>query len=254
MMVPSHRREGVRMVTNSAFGSSRAEVAAARLAEILNSVEIGARLGTKEQVRTTVDRSLSLGSFNETLRLLQARGLITVRPGPGGGVFAAEQSPMARLGNALLGLNIDRSTVSEALRIRNALEALVVDDACRYATPSDLAAMAVALGHMADALKAEDGITFLHANWELHSKIAAATRSEILSSLYLSLLDLVEEHTISVRSAGLMSLTEFHQERLAIHEQLVRAIEDGDVEAAAVAVERHNSGLDVGPQPNGRQR
>ncbi|MGB0102502.1 MAG: FCD domain-containing protein [Nocardioides sp.] len=240
------------MAMTTSFGSSRAEVAASHLADILSGVETGARLGTKEEVRAKVDASLSLGTFNETLRLLQARGLITVRPGPGGGVFAAEQSPMAKLGNALLGLNIDRSTVAEAVRIRNALEFLIVEDACRYATQADLDAMGAALGKMADALTAEDGIAFLHSNWELHSKIAAATRSEILSSLYLSLLDLVEEHTISVRSAGPMSLTEFHQQRLVVHQELVRVIEDGDLDSARGVVERHN--MDSDPRPTLRQR
>ncbi|KRE94204.1 hypothetical protein ASG76_12555 [Nocardioides sp. Soil774] len=234
----------------TSFGSSRAEVAAAKLADILAGQQTGARLGTKEEVRASVDASLSLASFNETLRLLQSRGLVTVRPGPGGGVFVAEQSPMARLGNALLGLNIDRSTVGEAVRIRNALEALVVEDACLYATRADVAAMEQALARMRDALREEDGIEFLHSNWELHSKIAATARSEILSSLYLSLLDLVEEHTISVRSAGPMSLTEFHRERLGIHEDLVRAIEQGDLVEAAATVELHNKGLGVEARPS----
>ena len=240
--------------SSTSFGTSRAEVAATKLADILATEQTGARLGTKEEVRATVDPSLSLASFNETLRLLQSRGMITVRPGPGGGVFVAEQSPMARLGNALLGLNIDRSMVGEAVRIRNALEALVAEDACLHATVSDLAAMEQALDRMREALRQEDGIEFLHSNWELHSKIAQATRSEILGSLYLSLLDLVEEHTISVRSAGPMSLTEFHRERLAIHEELVRAITHGDLDEVARTVALHNEGLDVDHRPSRRAR
>ncbi len=235
------------MATAPSFGTSRAGVAAAALAVVVSDAETGARLGTKEEVRARVD--VSLGTFNETLRLLQERGLVTVRPGPGGGVFVAEQSPMTRLGHALLGLNIDRHTVAEAVRIRNALDFLIVEDACRYATEPDLTAIAAALQRMADTVKADDGIAFLRANWNLHSKIAAAARSEILSSIYLSLLDLIEEHTISVVSAGPMSLSEFHEERLAVHTELVRAIEDGDVDLARAVLLRHNQGLQADTQP-----
>ncbi|MGN6576398.1 MAG: FadR/GntR family transcriptional regulator [Nocardioides sp.] len=210
------------------------------------------RLGTKEEVRATVN--VSLGTFNETLRLLQERGLVTVRPGPGGGVFVAEQSPMARLGHALLGLNIDRTTIAEAVRIRNALEFLIAEDACRYATEADLAAMRGALKRMADAVEDEDGIEFLHANWDLHSKVAAAAKREMLSSLYLSLLDLVEEHTTSVRSVGLVPLSEFHAERLQVHRELIDAIESGDMETAAEVVQRHNVGLDPDVRSNGRRQ
>ncbi len=229
------------MPTLTSFGSSRAGVAAARLAEIVARAETGERLGTKSEVRQIVQ--VSLGTFNETLRLLQERGLLTVRPGPGGGVFVAEQSPMARLGHALLGLNIDRGTVAEAVRIRNSLEFLTVEDACRYAGRGDIEAMRSALRDMADAIDSEDGIAFLRSNWDLHAKIAAAANSEILSSLYRSLLDLVEEHTISVTSADSVPLTEFHKARLAIHAELVQAIEDGDLAQAADVVQRHNVGM-----------
>jgi len=226
---------------DASFGPSRAGVAAGKIAARVAQAAPGSRLGTKQEVRAAV--GVSLGTFNESLRLLQARGLVTVRPGPGGGVFVAEPSPMAKLGHALLGLNIDRSTIAEALRIRDALEYLIAEDACRYASQQDLMAMHAALDRMAEALADEDGVGFLHANWDLHSRIAAAARTEILASIYTSLLDMIESHTISVRAAGPMSLTDFHTERLAIHRELVSAIEEGDIPRCEAAVAEHNAGL-----------
>ncbi|WUX26907.1 GntR family transcriptional regulator [Streptomyces sp. NBC_01438] len=41
---------------------------------------------------------VSVGTFNEALRLLQSRGLVTVKPGPGGGLFSGEQSPRGPAG------------------------------------------------------------------------------------------------------------------------------------------------------------
>jgi GntR family transcriptional repressor for pyruvate dehydrogenase complex len=37
-------------------------------------------------------------TLTEAVRLLQERGLVTVRPGPKGGIFVARPDPFARLG------------------------------------------------------------------------------------------------------------------------------------------------------------
>lgn len=224
------------------FGGSRAEVAASRLAAVAAKATPGERLGTKEEVRSSVD--VSLGTFNETLRLLQTRGIVTVRPGPGGGVFVAEQSPMVKLGNALLGISINRSVVTEAVRIRNALEPLIVEDACQLASDDDVAAMRAQIDAMRRAVDDEDGLQFLHANWELHSRIARTGRSEMLASLYRSLLDLESEHTVSIQSSDHGALTRFHQERLQVHADLVEAIAARDAARALDVVEEHNRGIE----------
>src|SRR5882757_6150164 len=78
-------------------GPSRVDIAVDSIAAIAQAASPGARLGTKEEMRGR--SGVSVGTFNEALRLLQSRGLVTVRPGPGGGLFAAQQSPMVRLGN-----------------------------------------------------------------------------------------------------------------------------------------------------------
>ncbi len=69
------------------------------------SADPGDRLGSKEELRQLC--GVSVGTFNEAIRLLQARGLVSIRPGPGGGLFATEQSPMVRLGNSVLALDAE---------------------------------------------------------------------------------------------------------------------------------------------------
>ena len=102
----------------------------------------------------------SFGRTNEALRLLQARGLVTVRPGPGGGLFACEPAPTVRLGNLMLALDSDQASVADAVRIRNTLDAMVVEDAVGHATAADIAALRGGLGDMAGAAKVGNGIAF----------------------------------------------------------------------------------------------
>lgn len=67
---------------------SRAHEVAQALAERSRAAQPGERLGQKADLRDLV--GASIGSFNEGLKLAEARGVVTVRRGPQGGIFAAE--------------------------------------------------------------------------------------------------------------------------------------------------------------------
>nr|WP_237523899.1 FCD domain-containing protein [Streptomyces sp. SID4926] len=207
--------------------------------------EPGSRLGTKEELRTLCE--VSVGTLNEALRLLQARGQVTVKPGPGGGLFSARQSPMVRLGNSVLALDERENDVATAVRIRDALEPLLVEDALWHASPADLAALHRHLEAMEHAVMAEDPVAFVHANWRLHAAIAAISPNALLSSLYTHLLDLIESHTLSVLpdDSG-QPLHEFVNDRYALHAAIVDALERRDREEALRLVHAHNTSAGTG--------
>ncbi|QDQ16085.1 FadR family transcriptional regulator [Streptomyces spectabilis] len=180
--------------------ASRAEVAAQRIAAMVADAEPGERLGTKEELRATC--GVSVGTFNETLRLLQSRGLVTVRPGPGGGLFAAEQSALRRLGNFVLALDTDTDTgqadgkrAEEARRIRDALVPLLVEDALWHASPADVAALREELTQLAEAARQADAVAFAAADHRLRTRLAAVSPNSLLRSLYATLLPVAEPDT-----------------------------------------------------------
>jgi DNA-binding FadR family transcriptional regulator len=216
---------------------TRARMAADRIANLAGGLTPGARLGTKDELR--VHCGVSVGTLNEALRLLQARGLVTVRPGPGGGLFAAEQSPMVRLGNSVLALDADQTSVAEAVRIRNALDPLLVEDALWHSSPADVAGMREQLDEMAEATAAEDATAFIHANWALHARIAGVSPNRILRGIYTGLLDLVESHTLAVLPVGEQPLPDYLTERLRLHTRLVDAIAGQDAETAMRLIHEH---------------
>jgi hypothetical protein len=71
---------------------------------------------------------------------------------------------MVRLGNSVLALDEDAASVADAVRIRDALDPLLVEDALRHASPDDLTAMRRELARMRAAATALDGTAFVHAN------------------------------------------------------------------------------------------
>jgi DNA-binding FadR family transcriptional regulator len=220
-------------------GRSRAEQAADRVAGLAAGAPPGTRLGTKEEVRARCD--VSVGTFNEALRLLQARELITVRPGPGGGLFVADRPPVVRLGDSLLKLDTGQATVGDAIRIRDALDPLLIEDALWHASPADLAVLRGHLEPMAEALASQDAVAFVHANWQLHAQLAAVSPNQMLRALYGALLDLIEGHTLSVLPAGETPLPGYLEERYRLHADLVAALERRDSAEARRLIAAHST-------------
>lgn len=222
-------------------GQSRADQVAAQLAEAITKLRPGQRLGTKNELREQT--GVSIGTFNETLRILQSRGLIELRRGPRGGLFTAERSPMTQLGHAVLKLDISAATIAEAMDIRDALDPLLLNDAVEHSSAHHLAMMRGQLERMEDAVSRDDGIAFLHSNWRLHAMIAEVSPRPILKGFYLSLLDLIEQHTIEIASDANQPLAHFHRNRYNIHVRLVDSIANRDTKTAQKVLRQHNAGV-----------
>ena len=206
---------------------------------IADAASAGDRLGSKEELRARC--GVSVGTFNEAVRIAQSRGLVSVRPGPGGGVFAAVQSAMVRLGNSVLALDASDNSVAEAIRIRDALDPLLIEDALWHASPADIAGMREILADMSAAANRSDPTGFVHANWQLHARIAAVSPHPVLRSLYVSLLDQIESHTLEVLPGSQQPLPDYIAERLALHAAIVDALERRDRAVALRLMAEHNN-------------
>lgn len=218
---------------------TRPAQAAREIEALAASLRPGDRLGTKHELRARC--RVSVGTFNEALRMVQSRGIVRVKPGPGGGVFVDSPSPMVRLGNSMLALDEDAASVADAIRLRDAIDPLVVEDAMEHANASQITAMRTELRRMKAAVDAGDSTAFVHANWALHARIADASPSPMLRSLYSSLLDIVESHLLSVLPADEQPLPEYVQYRYDLHAALVDAIADGDRKALDLIAEHNTS-------------
>ncbi|MGC2004294.1 FCD domain-containing protein, partial [Trebonia sp.] len=94
---------------------------------------------------------------------------------------------------------------------------------------------------MAAAVASGDPAAFVHANWHLHAQIAAISPSQLLRTLYSSLLEMIERHTLSVLPAEGTSLPGYIEERYQLHADLVAALERRDAVETRRLIATHNT-------------
>jgi len=215
-------RQGSR-APGQARGSRAQQIAAEIEVEILASRHpAGTNIGRRTDLITRFGVSPSV--MNEALRILRERNLVTVRPGPNGGVIVDSPPPQIRLGGIDVwhqGLTVDPEQLFDA---RTHLDALLTTVAVQRATPDDIRAMEWALDDMRAA--GDDARAFLNGNMRFHLAIARASKVELLAALYESIVAVL---SATMTKASFVDPT--HQLRphnLQVHADLIAAIRDQD--------------------------
>jgi DNA-binding FadR family transcriptional regulator len=192
----------------------------------------GSRLGTKDELRRRY--FVAYGTLNEALRILQQRGYVTSRTGPGGGLFASLPSASLRLSHLILGFR-EGGTMADCAAVRHALEASIAVDAARSRSRADVDALEEIVEAMAGHI--DDPTEYLRYNWMLHRRIAQCCKNRILGNLYCTLLDASEAELTAV--AADRDFAREVKRNLAVHREIVAAIADGSAARARRAAERH---------------
>jgi DNA-binding FadR family transcriptional regulator len=212
---------------------SRAEAVARNLETAISdgTIPAGSRLGTKDDLRRRF--GVAAGTLNEAIRLLQIRGLVEARPGPGGGLFASSPSPAARLAQLVLGFREQGATASDCLVVRAALEPLVATDAAEHADADDVAELRAILDRMAPLVG--DVPAFLRAAWDLHRRVARISPNAVLASAYVTVLDFAQDRLELHAVAPDETVARAAEASLAVYAELVDAVAAGDGGRAAAA-------------------
>jgi len=234
------------VTTESPLGArvSRAELVARELErEIASGLEPGERLGTKDDLRRRF--RVAVATVNEAVRLLETRGLIEARPGPGGGVFVAHRSARIAMSHVVLGFKTGTTSYEECLELRDALEPLIDSHAARYHRARDIRDLKRIVKSMDASI--DDPAAFFKCNWALHRRIAELCRNGPLRSMYLALIDFLE---FSIDRAEFSNFD--GAAIVAVHRDLVEAIDAGEGPQLDAAIKAHQPM--VGPaRPSSRR-
>jgi DNA-binding FadR family transcriptional regulator len=190
----------------------------------------GERLGTKDDLRQRF--GVAVATVNEAVRLLEMRGLIEARPGPGGGVFVANSSVRVALKRGGMQAMWGSARYADCLAVRNVLEPIVCRHAATHLTDGDARALRKILADM--ERHTADLPEYFALSWALHRRIARLCRNAPAHSIYLTMLDFLEDGLRAGDPRGFDVAAD-----LEAHRELVDAIEAGPGQRLEAAIERH---------------
>jgi GntR family transcriptional repressor for pyruvate dehydrogenase complex len=172
------------------------------------------------------------GTLRESLRFLEMNGVLTVKPGPGGGPVVAEPSAQDLASTLGLFLELKGTPFSAIVEVRQVLEPAIAGLAASARDAGILDKLDVSIEAMAAHLDHEGD--FLEFNEEFHRLVAEAADNPVFALLIGSL----ERITDGTR-IGLDYPLPRRKAVLAAHRVIYKAIAAGDSERASAEMASH---------------
>ena len=171
-------------------------------------------------------------TVREALRLLETRGLVVLKSGPGGGPIVRRPAKES-LGESLsLLLQIEDASFADVADARRALEPMIARRAAERITPAQLDELDETVRLL--RRKPGDQEEFAEQNRRFHAVVAEAARSVVLDVFVSSLKALADGVRVGV------SYSARKQAAVATaHEAIVTALRAGDPDAAETAMRDH---------------
>ena len=208
------------------------EVIARQIANYI--VDSGMEPGTMLPTEKDMVGAFGVGrsTLREALRLLETRGVLTIRSGPLGGPVVRRPQP-SDLGESLtLILQFAGSSLRDVLEARQALEPMMAQLAVQRITPAQIDALQQTVDEILD--NAEDHEIFRDANQRFHTLVAEAAGSVVLS---------VFAETLKSIADGAVAGVSYNANRrkavAAAHQRVIDALRARDGAAAAEAMLVH---------------
>lgn len=190
----------------------------------------GERLGLKRELQG--EFGVAGPTIDQALRLLADDGLVTVRRGPGGGVFVDRSRPVLRLGTKRMWAR-DTQMYAENREVREALTALLAASSAHgpRRTPDRLERLA----QVADEVERAPVEAFETQRriWEGQHLLLELCDNRTLAALFDDLLTTAADVLVTVDPPTTDREATRERRRVAAHVSLFRAVVDGDPEAAS---------------------
>ncbi|WP_323032454.1 FadR/GntR family transcriptional regulator [Paracoccus sp. (in: a-proteobacteria)] len=197
-------------------------------------VDSGARPGTSlgTEAELLQQFGVSRPTLRESLRILEAQGVLELRPGPKGGILVAETriEVLAHTLSVLLRLN--GISFGAILRARFAIEPVLARGAAVNGTEENFRAMDETIERLEAA--GDDVQAIYRENRAFHNLIASAARNPVLEVFWSSIRILA-----SGEGAGLRYSERNRRGIIAAHKQIVAALRARDADKAESLILEH---------------
>lgn len=221
------------MPVNSTVG--RGEKVASLVARqiVRNIVDAELTVGSPmEPEAVMLDRfGVSRASLREALRILETQGLITIKPGPGGGPSVADVDSRDFASMATLFFQVLRVRFREVVEARLIIEPVMARLAATRHDPERQEQLmeVVDRGDLAD-----DDDEWIDASHEFHAMVLSMSANSLLNLVGNALKNIYTD-----RMAGLTFPAEDRERVRAVHRQIAEAISAGDGDVAERLMREH---------------
>ncbi|MGW7352697.1 FadR/GntR family transcriptional regulator [Streptomyces sp. NPDC054784] len=196
---------------------------------------VGSRIPTEPELVEQL--GVARNTVREAVRALAHNGLLDIRQGSGTYVVATSELAgvmQRRFAGADLG---------HVAELRTALETSGARLAARRRTEADMAQLESLLARREAAWESGDAERFVEADVSLHLAVVSASHNDVLTAVYSDLGHVLRDFLRS--DVGEELRPEDHMD----HARMVRAIRDGDAEAAAHEAGSHTRQRGCGVRP-----
>ena len=172
------------------------------------------------------------GTLREALRFLELQGVLTLKPGPGGGPIVQKPDATYLANGLLLLLQFNGAPFSMIVEARGDLEPIMARHAATQMTPDALRLLGRSVDDMRENLA--DREIFLATNKEFHELIAAGSGNAMYGFLIDALVDIVDGTRMGV---------DYPEQRrkaiLSAHERIFARLEEHDGDRSFAAMTEH---------------
>lgn len=194
----------------------------------------GNRLGDRlPPERTMLEQyQVGRGTLREALRFLELQGIISLKPGPGGGPVVERPDGTSLATSLMLLLQFDRAEYRAIAEARAGLEPMMAQLAATRMPIAARAALRETVEQMASSLA--NGPSFFRANRDFHVLIAHGSENALFGHLVEALLGILDGSSL-----GISYPLRQREAMVSAHAQICDAIEADDPAASAEAMAQH---------------
>jgi DNA-binding FadR family transcriptional regulator len=183
-------------------------------------------------------QSLDVGrtTLREALRLLETRGVITIRSGPRGGPIVRRPDPRDLSEGLSLILQFDKADLSVMMEARCSLEPAAARMAATRISADQLEQLREHNRSIVE--NAHDFETFFQLNREFHRLVAAASGNIVVQIFVESIMSIADVQGPRV-AHGKRQVEAIIAKRAHAHDRVIDALAQGDANAAEAAMTKH---------------
>jgi len=172
------------------------------------------------------------GTLREALRLLEFQGVISLKPGPGGGPVLQTPSASHLASTLMLLMQLNRAPYQVIVDVRNALEPVISELAAEQISDASLAELAQTVEQMRSEI--DDRDLFLEANKRFHDIIAWSSGNVLFAYIVDAVLGILDGTVLGIDDPG-----DRQAAILRAHEEIYAAISRHDADAAGERMREH---------------